>query len=60
MIGMFSSFVDLFMSAGLIVFSLSTGFLLPVIPNITKCFYIGKQVINADNITGTKTLKINI
>ena len=44
-------------SAGLIVLSLSAGFLLPVILNTTKLFYIQKPVTSVDSTTATKILK---
>ena len=44
-------------SAGLIVFPLSAGLLLPVVLDMTKPFYIRKPVTNADNTTATKTLR---
>lgn len=44
-------------SAGLIIPSTCAGFLLPVILDITKLFYIGKPIISASNITAVKTLK---
>lgn len=43
-----------------IVFLLFASFLVPVILNMTKLFYIEKLVINIDNTTITKTLKDTI
>ena len=58
-----SAFADFFASAdppasaGLIISSPSAGLLLPVILDMSKRFYIGKPVTNADNTTTMKTLK---
>lgn len=56
----FSTSAGFFASAGLIILFLSTGFLLPVILDITKSFYIEKSVINADNTIATKIPKDTI
>lgn len=44
-------------STSLIVFLLSTSFLLLVVLDMTKFFYLKKLIISVDNTTATKTLK---
>lgn len=53
----FSIFADLSTSAGLIVSLLTADFLLSILLDINKLFYIKKLVTSADNTTITKTLK---
>lgn len=57
MITGFSISASFFTSVNFIFFLSSTGFLLPVLLDITMFFHIEKQVTNADNTTATKTLK---
>lgn len=52
-----STSVDFTFFSGLIISSFSPSFLLPVIPNITKLFYIRKPVTKAYNTLAIKILK---
>lgn len=47
-------------AASFLILKLSASLLLPIILNITKSFYIRKDVTSADNSTAMKTLKDKI
>lgn len=56
----FFAIINFFIFVNLIISFLSTSALIQVILNMTKFFYIGKPIINTDNIIIIKPIKNKI